>query len=228
MTASVTTATPTLLLRKLGRQDYLPTWRAMQRFTDTRDADSADEIWLTEHPPVYTLGLNADRSHLLAPGAIPVVQVDRGGQVTYHGPGQIMVYPLIDIRRSNIGVRELVCALENSVVKLLAIYGVTGVARADAPGVYVDEKKVASVGLRIRRGASFHGMAVNVDVDTKPFAGINPCGFEDLEVTTLRELGIDDDAATLGMMLASELQSTLGLAHYREVQQTTLPEQPSD
>lgn len=223
MTTAAATPIEQLWVRKLGRQDYLPAWRAMQQFTDSRDASTADEIWLTEHPPVYTLGLNADRSHLLAPGDIPVVQVDRGGQVTYHGPGQIMLYPLIDIRRGNIGVRQLVCALEQSVVDLLASYGVCAVARADAPGVYVADRKVASVGLRIRRGASFHGMAVNVDVDTTPFAGINPCGFENLEITTFRELGIDDDLASLGDALIERLRSKLALPAGREVLDRVLP-----
>lgn len=179
-----------VVIRELGRQDYVPTWRAMQRLTDTRDSSSADEIWFTEHPPVYTLGLNADRGHLLTPGDIPVVAVDRGGQVTYHGPGQLMIYPLLDLRRGGLGVRELVTALEQSAIDLLAGYDVQASARADAPGVYVDAKKVASVGLRIRRGASFHGMALNVDVDVAPFSGINTCGFENLEVSNLRNLGI--------------------------------------
>lgn len=161
----------------------------MQAFTDRRDDDTADEIWFTEHPPVYTLGVNASLEHLLAPGDIPVVQIDRGGQVTYHGPGQLMLYPLINLRRNSLGVRELVTALEQSVIRLLSDYGVEAVARADAPGVYVDGRKVASVGLRIRRGCSFHGMAVNVDMDTEPFARINPCGMENLEITDLKQLG---------------------------------------
>ena len=176
-------------VRWLGRQPYEPLWRAMQSFTDTRDDDTRDEIWFTEHPSVYTLGVNASREHLLAPGDIPVVQIDRGGQVTYHGPGQLMLYPLINLRRNGLGVRELVTALEQSVIRLLADFGVEAVARADAPGVYVDGRKVASVGLRIRRGCSFHGMAVNVDMDTEPFARINPCGMENLEVTDLKQLG---------------------------------------
>ena len=174
-----------------GRQDYVPLWREMQGFTDTRDENTPDEIWFCEHPPVFTLGLNAAREHLLAPGDIPVVQIDRGGQVTFHGPGQLMIYPLIDIRRANIGVRKLVTALEQSVVDLAAEYDVEAAARADAPGVYVEGKKLASVGLRIRRGASFHGMALNVDVDLEPFSRINPCGYKELEMTDLHRLGID-------------------------------------
>jgi lipoyl(octanoyl) transferase len=175
----------------LGRRDYVPLWREMQKFTDERDASTPDEIWFCEHPPVFTLGLNASKEHLLAPGDIPVVQIDRGGQVTFHGPGQLMVYPLIDIRRANIGVRTLVTALEQSVVDLAAEFDVTAAARADAPGVYVEGNKLASVGLRIRRGSSFHGMALNVDVDLEPFTRINPCGYAALEMTDLHRLSID-------------------------------------
>lgn len=177
--------------RFLDRKDYVPLWRAMQKFTDDRDESTPDEIWFCEHPPVFTLGLNASKEHLLAPGDIPVVQIDRGGQVTFHGPGQLMVYPLIDIRRANIGVRKLVTALEQSVVDLAADDDVKAAARADAPGVYVDGDKLASVGLRIRRGASFHGMALNVDVDLEPFTRINPCGYAELKMTDLHRLGIN-------------------------------------
>ena len=148
-----------------GRQDYVPLWREMQEFTDTRNEDTPDEIWFVEHPPVFTMGLNASEEHLLAPGDIPVVQIDRGGQVTFHGPGQLMIYPLIDLRRANVGVRNLVTALEQSVVDLVAEYQVEAVANPKAPGVYVSGDKLASVGLRIRRGSSFHGMALNVDID---------------------------------------------------------------
>jgi lipoyl(octanoyl) transferase len=174
-----------------GRQDYVPLWREMQEFTDTRDENTPDEIWFVEHPPVFTMGLNASDEHLLAPGDIPVVQIDRGGQVTFHGPGQLMVYPLIDIRRSNIGVRNLVTALEQSVVDLAAEYNLEAIARADAPGVYVAGDKLASVGLRIRRGASFHGMALNVDIELEPFTRINPCGYAELQMTDLHRLGVE-------------------------------------
>jgi len=173
-----------------GRQDYVPLWREMQEFTDTRDDDTPDEIWFVEHPPVFTMGLNASEEHLLAPGDIPVVQIDRGGQVTFHGPGQLMVYPLINLRRSNIGIRALVTALEQSVVDLVADYDVEAVADPEAPGVYVAGDKLASVGLRIRRGSSFHGMALNVDIDLEPFSRINPCGYAELQMTDLRRLGI--------------------------------------
>lgn len=178
-------------IRNRGLQDYVPLWREMQAFTDTRDETTPDEIWFTEHPPVFTMGLNASEEHLLTPGDIPVVQIDRGGQVTYHGPGQLMVYPLIDLKRADLGIRTLVTALEQSVVDLAADYDIEALARPDAPGVYVDDKKLASVGLRIRRGASFHGMALNVDVELEPFTRINPCGYAELQMTDLQRLGID-------------------------------------
>ncbi|MDA0681380.1 MAG: lipoyl(octanoyl) transferase LipB [Proteobacteria bacterium] len=179
-----------MIIRSLGRQDYEPLWRKMQQFTDGRDANTADELWYTEHPSVFTLGMNASREHLIAPGSIPVVQVDRGGQVTYHGPGQLMIYPLIDLKRARLGVRELVTALEQCVVDFVAEFDIAAASRKEAPGVYVDGKKIASVGLRIRRGCSYHGMALNIDVDLEPFSRINPCGFSDLEVTDLNRLGI--------------------------------------
>jgi lipoyl(octanoyl) transferase len=169
----------------------------MQRFTDERTQETADEIWFTEHPPVFTLGLNASREHVLAAGDIPVVQIDRGGQVTYHGPGMLMVYPLIDLKRLGLGVRDLVTALEQSVVDLAATYGIEARARPEAPGVYVAETKFASVGLRIRRGASYHGMALNVDVDLEPFLRINPCGYAGLQMTDLATLGGDSDLDTV-------------------------------
>jgi lipoyl(octanoyl) transferase len=184
-------ADQSIAIRYLGRQDYVPLWHAMQRFTDTRTETTADEIWFTEHPPVFTMGLNASDEHLLAPGDIPVVQIDRGGQVTFHGPGQLMIYPLLDLRRSAMGVRTLVTALEQSVVDLAADFGIQAASRADAPGVYVAGDKLASVGLRIRRGCSFHGMALNVAIDLEPFSRINPCGYAELEMTDLHRLGID-------------------------------------
>jgi lipoyl(octanoyl) transferase len=201
-----------LVIRELGRQTYEPVWRAMQDFTNTRSAATPDEIWFTEHERVFTLGLNTAPEHLLAPGDIPVIQIDRGGQVTYHGPGQLMVYPLIDLRRAGLGVRDLVTALEQSVVDLLADFGIGGAARPDAPGVYVDGKKVASVGLRIRRGASFHGMALNVAVDMEPFSRINPCGFKDLELTDLQRLGGDRDLPAIRDALLPHLLRQLGMS----------------
>ncbi len=203
-----------ITVRNLGRQDYEPVWHAMQQFTNTRDADTADEIWFTEHNPVFTLGVNANRDHLLAPGDIPVVQVDRGGQVTYHGPGQLMLYALIDLRRAGIGIRPLVTALEQSAVELAAAYEIEAASRSDAPGVYVDGVKLASVGLRIRRGASFHGMALNVDVDLEPFTRINPCGFSNLEVTDLTRLGADCGLERAQQLL---LQKFLKHLHFEDV-----------
>jgi len=186
-----------IVVRLLGLHDYAPLWRAMQRFTDNRSPETPDEIWFTEHSPVFTLGLNASRDHLLAPGDIPVIQVDRGGQVTYHGPGQLMIYPLINIKRAGLGVRDLVTALEQSVVNLVADFGIEAVSRKDAPGVYVQGRKIASVGLRVRRGSSYHGMALNIDVGLEPFSRINPCGFHDLEVTDLAAIGIDEPPAEI-------------------------------
>ena len=184
-----------LVIRELGLQSYEPVWRAMQQFTDARTAETPDEIWFTQHEPVFTLGINTAPEHLLAPGDIPVIQIDRGGQVTYHGPGQLMIYPLIDLRRAGLGVRDLVTALEQCVVDLAAEFGIEAASRGDAPGVYVGAVKLASIGLRVRRGSSFHGMALNVAVDLEPFSRINPCGFEGLELTDLARLGAESDLA---------------------------------
>jgi len=173
----------------LGRVPYEPTWRAMQRFTEERGPDTPDELWLLEHEPVYTLGMNADPAHVLAAGDIPVVRIDRGGQVTYHGPGQLVVYPLIDLRRARLGVRDLVTALERAVIKLAAAHHIEARCRERAPGVYVQGAKLASVGLRVRRGGSYHGLALNVNMDLEPFRGINPCGFPGLAMTQLAALG---------------------------------------
>lgn len=194
-----------LRIRDLGHEAYEPVWRAMQEFTNTRHSNTPDEIWFTEHDPVFTLGLNTAPEHLLAPGEIPVVQIDRGGQVTYHGPGQLMVYPLIDLRRAGLGVRALVTALEQSVVDLAAEYRIQAASNPEAPGVYVDGVKLASIGLRVRRGASFHGMAFNINMDLEPFSRINPCGFEGLEVTDLGRLGGDDDLDTARVRLLPHL-----------------------
>ena len=173
--------------RELGQVDYEPTWHAMQRFTDSRGADTPDEIWLLEHSPVFTQGQAGKAEHVLFPGDIPVVQVDRGGQVTYHGPGQLVAYLLLDVRRSGIGVRELVSRIERSLIDLLASYGVNANAKPDAPGVYVDGAKIASLGLRIRNGRSFHGLALNVDMDLQPFQRINPCGYAGMAMTQLAD-----------------------------------------
>ncbi len=194
-----------VVIKRLGLVEYEPTWRVMQSFTDRRDEQTTDEIWFLQHPPVYTLGLNGNPEHLLAPADIPVINIDRGGQVTYHGPGQLVVYPLINLRKQQLGIRELVSALEQSVIDLVANYGIEAKPRADAPGVYVDGRKLASLGLRIRRGCSYHGLALNIDMDLEPFSRINPCGFEDLEVTQLTDLGGPADLE----QVASELEPHL-------------------
>lgn len=176
------------VVRHLGEVDYLETWQKMQDFTDSRDRDTADEIWFLQHPPVYTLGKNGKPEHILDANDIPVINADRGGQVTYHGPGQIVVYTLLDLSRLKIGVRELVTVIEQSIIDLLAGYGVESCARPDAPGVYVNNAKIAALGLRVRKGCSFHGLALNVDMDLEPFSRINPCGYEGMEVTRLKNI----------------------------------------
>lgn len=183
----------------------------MQRFTDERTEHTPDEIWFLEHPPVYTLGMNASPAHVLAPGDIPVVQIDRGGQVTYHGPGQLVVYPLIDLRRAGLGVRDLVTALERSVIDYVAQFGVVAECRRSAPGVYVDNRKLASVGIRIRRGSSYHGIALNVTLDTEPFTRINPCGYVGLEVTRLADLASVQSVDEAGRGLEPHLLRALGM-----------------
>jgi len=180
------------VIKHLGRVEYEPTWRAMEKFTLERGPGTPDEIWFLEHPPVFTLGLAGKMEHVLAPGDIPVIHIDRGGQVTYHGPGQLVVYPLIDLRRQRLGVRELVEALENSVIDTLAGYGIQARGRRDAPGVYVDARKVCSIGIRVRRGCSYHGIAFNVAMDLSPFQRINPCGYAGLEMTQVNALGGPD------------------------------------
>jgi len=204
-------AVPRPVIRHLGRVEYEPTWRAMQRFTDERGASTPDEIWFLEHPPVFTLGMNASPAHVLAPGDIPVVQIDRGGQVTYHGPGQLVVYPLVDLRRAQLGVRDLVTALETSVIDLAAGFAIAAHSRRGAPGVYVDEKKLASIGIRVRRGASYHGLALNVALDLEPFRRINPCGYQGLEMTQLSELGGPATLAVAAAALQPILLRALGL-----------------
>jgi len=193
------------LLKWLGRVEYVPTWRAMQTLTDSRGSNARDEIWFLEHPPVFTLGLNAAPEHVLAPGGIPLVQIDRGGQVTYHGPGQLVVYPLLDLRRTRLGVRELVVGLENAVIAYLATKNIVGAGKRDAPGVYVEGRKVGSIGLRIRRGCSYHGLAFNVAMDLSPFQRINPCGFRGLEVIDLAALGVHTTPHEVARDLAPHL-----------------------
>lgn len=200
---------PEVRILDLALADYLTVWQRMQRFTDRRDEHTDDELWRVEHPPVFTLGLNGKREHLLNPGTIPVIPVDRGGQVTYHGPGQAILYLLLDLRRRRLGVRELVRLIEQSVIDLLAEFAITALARADAPGVYVDGAKIASLGLRVRRGCCYHGVALNVDMDLAPFSRINPCGLAGLPVTQLRDLGIERSVDTVSTQLARRLARAL-------------------
>lgn len=197
-------------IRQLGLRPYTEIWRSMQHFTNERDALTRDEIWLLEHPPVFTLGQAGRREHLLDPGDIPVIQVDRGGQVTYHGPGQLIGYLLLDLRRRNLGIRPLVSLIEASIVELLDSYGIDAAARADAPGVYVDGAKIAALGLRVRRGCSFHGLSLNVNMNLAPFSRINPCGHPGLEQTQLSDLGAPLDLQRVGRDLVDILTRRLG------------------
>ena len=199
-------------IRQLGRQSYVPIWQAMQRFTEARDADTPDELWLCEHDPVYTQGQAGKPEHLLNAGNIPVVQCDRGGQVTYHGPGQLMAYALIDLRRKNIGVREFVSLLENATIAALQMYAITAHAKAHAPGVYVGAEKIMALGIRVRRARTFHGLALNVCMDLAPFAGINPCGYSELRHTTVYDEGGPADLAIMGQALVDRLATELNSA----------------
>ena len=198
------------LISQLGRTEYAPVWRSMQRLTRARDDQTRDEFWITEHYPVYTQGLNGRTEHLLATGDIPVLQVDRGGQVTYHGPGQLVIYFLLDLNRLGKGVRAFVTDIEQSIIDLLADYGVAAQARRDAPGVYVDDAKIAALGLRIRKGYSYHGLSLNLDMDLSPFSGINPCGFSGLKVTQLADHVDDFDQAAIQHQLCQNLIGHLG------------------
>lgn len=196
-------------VRWLGRQEYLPIWQAMQEFTQKRTEATTDEIWLLEHTPVFTQGQNGKPEHVLNPGNIPIVQTDRGGQVTYHGPGQLMVYTLVDLRRKQLNVRELVTILEQSIIDLLAEFNIIAIAKREAPGIYVNEKKIGSIGLRIRKGCSYHGIAFNIDLDLEPFTRINPCGFSALEMTTFANQGGLSSPLETGRRLIQYLQRNL-------------------
>lgn len=209
-----------LLVRRLGRRSYRPVLSAMQALTARRRPDQADELWAVQHPAVFTLGQNASPEHVLRPGDIPVVQVDRGGQVTYHGPGQLVIYPLLDLRRLGLGIRKLVAELEGAVMELLARRGIEAARRPGAPGVYVADAKVAALGLRVRRGCSYHGLSFNVDMDMEPFQRINPCGFQGLRVTQLRDLIGPCDLATIEDELITILAHRLG---YTQTQSATPP-----
>ncbi len=200
-----------ILVRELGMQPYVPTWHRMRDFTQERQADTTDELWLLQHEAVYTLGQAGDPKHVLAAGDIPVVQVDRGGQVTYHGPGQLVSYLLIDLRRRKLGVRDLVTLIEQSLVNLLKEYAIDAAARPDAPGVYVNGEKIAALGLRIKKGCSYHGLSLNVDMDLEPFSRINPCGFQDLAVTSMQALLSDQkiEMAAVQSQLCAEIMRQL-------------------
>ncbi|MEO7148842.1 MAG: lipoyl(octanoyl) transferase LipB [Rhodanobacteraceae bacterium] len=200
-----------VLIRRLGRQPYEPVWRAMRAFTDARDAETPDELWLLEHDPVFTLGQASKPEHVLAPGDIPVIPVDRGGQVTYHGPGQIVAYPLLDLRRLGIGVRELVNRIEQAIIDTLAEWNIVAQRRDGAPGVYVGAAKIAALGLRVRRGCSFHGLAFNIAMDLEPFRRINPCGYAGLQVMQMIDLGGPSRLAEVEDALAAQLCRQFGL-----------------
>ena len=197
------------LLKHLGLVDYTPTWNAMQDFTATRGADTADEIWLLQHPPVFTLGLAGKREHILQITDIPIIPIDRGGQVTYHGPGQVVAYLLLDLKRRGYGVREMVARMEQAVIDLLADYGIAACRRERAPGVYVADKKIAALGLRIKHGMSYHGLALNVDMDLSPFTHINPCGYAGLEATQLKDMGVEPGLEQVSSQLGRLLQERL-------------------
>ncbi|MDF1587817.1 MAG: lipoyl(octanoyl) transferase LipB [Gammaproteobacteria bacterium] len=198
-----------MIVKELGLVEYQPIWSAMQSYTTQRDQNSPDQLWLVEHPSVFTQGLNGRAEHILNPNTIPVVQTDRGGQVTYHGPGQLIAYTLFDLRRLNLGVRDMVTSLENSVIDLLKQSNIDSYARKDAPGVYVDNKKIASLGLRVKRGCCYHGISLNVAMDLTPFGYINPCGYANMKVIDLAGLGVDLTMAQIKQRFVSALQTQI-------------------
>ena len=208
----------TLIVRQLGRQRYMPIWQKMQDFTDTRDENTPDEIWLVEHESVFTQGQAGKDEHLLAPGDIEVIKVDRGGQVTYHGPGQQMMYVLFNLRRLKIGVRELVTWLEECIIESLAEYNIEAYAKADAPGVYVNDSKIASLGLRVRRGCSFHGLALNVNMDLSPFLRINPCGYAGMNMVQTKELDGPQNLESAGEGLVKHMIKKLNATQVKHTE----------
>ena len=214
-----------LQVRYLGLADYVPVWEAMQRFTDQRNDNSADEVWFLQHPPVFTQGQAGKPEHLLATGDIPVVPVDRGGQVTYHGPGQLVGYLLIDLKRRKMGVRELVTAIEQALVRLLRCFAIEASPRADAPGVYVESgAKIAQLGLRVRRGCTFHGLSLNIDMNMEPFQRINPCGHVGMAVTSMRLLGVDNpQIEEIASQLLEQLRADLGYTRCQIIRDGKLP-----
>ncbi|GFO71825.1 lipoyl(octanoyl) transferase [Bathymodiolus japonicus methanotrophic gill symbiont] len=201
-------------VRHLGQQDYLSCWKKMQDYTLARDENSTDEIWIVEHPPVFTQGLNGKPEHLLQVSDIPVVNADRGGQITYHAPGQLVVYTLIDIKRRGLGVRQLVTVIEQAMIVALAQYGLQAAARAEAPGVYIQDKKIGSVGLRIKKGCSYHGLSLNNNMDLTPFSYINPCGYQGLQVTQLADLGVNIKTNELAIPVVKSIINTLERAEF--------------
>ena len=201
-----------LIVRDLGLSEYHPALERMIHFSQQRNAQTPDEIWFLEHPPVYTQGKAGKSHHVLNPGNIPIVQIDRGGQVTYHGPGQLIAYLLIDVRRKRLGVRQLVTVMENAIVHVLSQLGIASKARSDAPGVYVDNAKIAALGLRIKQGKSYHGLSFNIDMDLTPFQGINPCGFEGLEVIQLSDLTRDYSLPSIKQQLVEQMKIALNYA----------------
>ncbi|WP_341326316.1 lipoyl(octanoyl) transferase LipB [Methylotuvimicrobium sp. KM2] len=198
-----------LAIRNLGLQPYEGVWRDMQTFTQQRTPHTPDELWIVEHPPVYTLGLNGKREHLLQVSDIPVVQTDRGGQITYHGPGQLVLYTLLDIKRLNLGIRALVTTLEQAIIETLAQYGIRASSQADKPGVYVANKKIGSIGLRVKKNCSYHGLSLNNHMDLKPFDLINTCGFADMQVTQLADLGIEIETSELAVPVAHAITQAI-------------------
>ncbi|MEX0738504.1 MAG: lipoyl(octanoyl) transferase LipB [Pseudohongiella sp.] len=212
-----------LIIRRMGLREYEPVWRAMQTFTSEREEDTPDEVWVLSHPPVFTQGQAGKPEHLLAPGDIPVIQIDRGGQVTYHGPGQLVMYLLIDVRRSGLGVRDLVSLIEQAIIDTLSSVRIDAATRAGAPGVYVADAKIAALGLRIRRGCSYHGLSLNVAMDMEPFARINPCGYQGLAVKQVADFVRDADASelmvTMEKLLLQQLLPQLGQYSWIDVRQ---------
>jgi lipoyl(octanoyl) transferase len=200
---------PELRVKRLGLVEYVPAWEAMRSFTDRRDADTSDEIWLLEHPPVFTLGQAGKPEHLLHDTGVPLIRIDRGGQITYHGPGQLVAYLLVDLTRRRIKVRELVALMEQALIDCLAEYGLAAQRRAGAPGVYVDGAKIAALGLRVRNGCSYHGLSLNVDMDLSPFSAINPCGYPGLQTVRLADFGVAEGVEAVGERLLAHLARLL-------------------
>ena len=207
----------TVIVRHLGMQDYQETWQRMQAFNAGRQSDTSDEIWLLQHPPVYTLGLNGKEEHVLDAGDIPLVKTDRGGQVTYHGPGQLIAYLLFDVRRNQLGIRQMVTKLEQAVIDLLADAGVEAYAKKEAPGVYVAESKIAALGLRVKQGGTYHGLSLNVDMDLAPFKNINPCGYPGLSVVNMSDLGLGYTIRQVSELLLKQLCMQFDIQQIREV-----------